>query len=508
MAQTAKLPKLKLGYSSLAYKALNALRPVIQRLKRESNDVCSSCYEVHITPILKQFATSAAIAFFRAVRGVKRGLQHTLAGLGRFLAPIGRLAVDWIILPAYRTAITAQLKFQRTVLPSRGVFLFFASNRYLFHAVLTLATIATVVMNIQARQAFAQDVGQNSLLYALATDSDVEIVQETAREEDGAAVPRDSYIVKGTLMAVPHIDFDYDDEHDPTLAALSVPGAISAPIVSDTENEASRAPRTRTETYVVKDGDTIGSIARSFNVNVGTILWSNNLTERQYIRPGDSLKIPPVSGVLVTVKKGDTIAKLAARYDGDVNEIRDMNRITDETTLALGTELVIPGGRPPAPEQTLIAIASRSREQSASRTGTAANTNTKRPADIDTEDLPSARLLWPTSGHVITQYYGWRHTGVDIDGDFSSPLYASYEGVVSAAGWNSGGYGLQVVIKHPNGMMTRYAHSSKLFVKVGDAVKRGQVIAMMGSTGRSTGSHLHFEVYVNGKRANPLAYIK
>jgi len=507
MAQTAKLSKLKKGNSCPAPKRLNARGPVIQRLKRESDGVCSSCTEVHITPILKQLATSAAIAFFRAMRSVKRGLQHTLSGLGRLLAPIGRLGVDWLILPVYRAAITSHLKFQRTVLPSRGVLLFFASNRYLFHAVLAIATIATIVMNLQARQAFAQDVGQNSLLYALATDSEVEIVQETARENEAA--PTDSYLVKGTLMAVPHIDFDYSDDQDPTLAGLSVPGAISAPIVSDAGSEASRAPRTRTETYVVKDGDTIGSIAQDFNVNVGTILWSNNLTERQYIRPGDSLKIPPVSGVLVTVKKGDTIAKLAARYGGDAEDIRDTNHIADESSLALGTELVIPGGQPPAPEQTIIAIASRSRETSSTdRTGLSVNANTKRPADVDAEALPSARLLWPTSGHVITQYYGWKHTGVDIDGDFTSPLYAAYDGVVTTAGWNSGGYGLQIIVKHPNGMMTRYAHSSKLFVKVGDAVKRGQVIAMMGSTGRSTGSHLHFEVYVNGKRGNPLAYIK
>lgn len=97
---------------------------------------------------------------------------------------------------------------------------------------------------------------------------------------------------------------------------------------------------------------------------------------------------------------------------------------------------------------------------------------------------------------------------MDIDGDLTSPLYAAADGVVEKAGWNSGGYGLQVLINHPNGMKTRYAHASKLFVKAGDEVKRGEVIAMMGSTGRSTGSHLHFEVYVNGRRQNPLTYIR
>jgi murein DD-endopeptidase MepM/ murein hydrolase activator NlpD len=108
---------------------------------------------------------------------------------------------------------------------------------------------------------------------------------------------------------------------------------------------------------------------------------------------------------------------------------------------------------------------------------------------------------------VITQYYGWRHTGLDIDGDYSSPLYAAHDGTVTTAGWNKGGYGLQVIVSG-SGVMTRYAHASKLFVTNGERVKKGQVIAMMGTTGRSTGTHLHFEVYINGSRVNPLAYIR
>jgi murein DD-endopeptidase MepM/ murein hydrolase activator NlpD len=403
------------------------------------------------------------------------------------------------------------------MLPTRGLLLFFASNRYLFHAVLAIASIATIAMNLEARQALAQDVGQNSLLYALATDSDVEIVQEVARDSNA---PRGSYLENGALMALPHVDFDYTTtDEDATLADLSVPGAIAAPTVSDTDTTSNKptAPRTKTETYLVKEGDTIGTIAQDFGVNVGTILWNNNLAERQYIRPGDSLKIPPVSGILVTVKKGDTIAKLASRYSGDDGEIREFNKIANEDSLTVGTEIMVPGGRPQATQQTIIAIKGNSKTDVGTSKnlnsfgkpdGISANVNTPKPGDEDASNVPSSKLAWPTSGHVITQYYGWQHTGVDIDGDFTSPLYAANDGVVTTAGWNTGGYGLQVMIKHANGVVTRYAHSSKLFVKVGDEVKKGQVIAMMGSTGHSTGSHLHFEVYVNGKRGNPLAYIK
>lgn len=472
--------------------------------------------EVSIPSPFKQLATTLAISLFRAIRTLKRGLQFLFAGFGRLLSPAGRTLVHGIILPLYRVAIFFHLKFQRLVYPTRSFAIFFVSNRYLFHAVLAVATVATIASNLYTRQALAQDIGQSSLLYALATDNDIEIVRETAQEH--AEPTQLSYLGNTTLSAVPHIDFDYDENERP-IASLSVPGAIQAPELPTTPTGAPKPPRTKTETYVVQEGDTIGSIAQNFNVNVGTILWNNNLTERQYIRPGDALKIPPISGILATIKKGDTLAKLADRYQGDAEEIRNFNNIQSDGSLAPGVELMVPGGRPPVPEQAFIAVQTHAREsQPSSRSSSSSpkdpskkptgSTTVAKPSDANVQNQPSSKLVWPTNGHVITQYYGWKHTGVDIDGDFTSPLYAAYDGVVEKAGWNSGGYGLQILIRHPNGMVTRYAHSSKLFVKVGDAVKRGQTIAMMGSTGRSTGSHLHFEVYVNGKRTNPLAYVK
>ncbi|MBU2565943.1 M23 family metallopeptidase, partial [Patescibacteria group bacterium] len=272
--------------------------------------------------------------------------------------------------------------------------------------------------------------------------------------------------------------------------------------------------RTGVETYVVKMGDTLGTIAQDFDIDVGTILWANNLTERQYIRPGDSLKILPVSGVLVAVKSGDTLGAIANKYGSDLEDIMKANQLTDEI-VPVGKELVLPGGEPPRIEQERIIAVSRSVSRETlkepgivNEQAPAANVAIAKPKDKVETGAGGTKLLWPTNGHVITQYYGWTHTGLDIDGDYTSPLYASEDGVVTISGWNSGGYGLQVLIEHDNGMKTRYAHASKLFVKAGDRVKRGQVIAMMGSTGRSTGSHIHYEVYVNGARVNPLLYIR
>lgn len=447
---------------------------------------------------IKQLATKTAIVFLRAIRVLKKGAERAFQYIAKYLTPVGSFFLRTFVVPIYRVIIMARLRFRRTVMPSRGFALFFVSNKYLFHVVLGAAGAATLLLNLRTGSAQAQDVGQNSLLYALATNSEIEIVQEVAREEEPTHA---MYAEPGTLVAVPHIDFDYGEEEQ--VASISIPGTISAVGQVDT-TEGPSAPRTKTEVYVVEQGDTLASIAHQFGVNVGTILYSNSLSERQYIRPGDSLKIPPVSGVLVAIKKGDTISKLAKKYEGSEAEIRDFNMIQDETSLAIGTEIMIPNGKIPQPEQTFLAVSGRSQEPTAS----ANIKSTKKPANADTGSLAKTKLLWPTTGHAITQYYGWRHTGLDIDGNLTSPLYAAYDGVVTTAGWNSGGYGLQILIKHPNGVVTRYAHSSKLFVKIGDQVTRGQVIAMMGSTGRSTGSHLHFEVYMNGKRVNPLGYIR
>lgn len=125
---------------------------------------------------------------------------------------------------------------------------------------------------------------------------------------------------------------------------------------------------------------------------------------------------------------------------------------------------------------------------------------------------PNMPSIWPTTG-VVTSPYGLRwggsdfHPGMDIANDLGTPIVATADGVVEYAGWNSGGYGNMVDINHGNGIMTRYGHATQVVVSAGQAVKRGQVIAYMGSTGFSTGPHVHYEVHVNGQRVNPISYL-
>ena len=186
---------------------------------------------------------------FRGARGLKHGLQAVFIGFGKLLSPVGHLLFRLTILPVYRLAVLIRLKIHK-LLPGRGLALFFVSNRYLFHAVLGITTLITIIFNLSTRQAFAQDAGQGSLLYALATGSEIEIVNEEA-PINGVA-KNTNYLGNEALMAIPHVDFDYD-EQDKEFAILTVPGAISAPPALSTGQGTPRAPRTKTETYVVKE---------------------------------------------------------------------------------------------------------------------------------------------------------------------------------------------------------------------------------------------------------------
>ncbi|MFA6369395.1 M23 family metallopeptidase [Candidatus Falkowbacteria bacterium] len=249
--------------------------------------------------------------------------------------------------------------------------------------------------------------------------------------------------------------------------------------------------------YTVQTGDTISSIANRFRLSVNTVLWANNLGAYSLIRPGDTLSILPVSGVTYTAKRGDTVNLIASRYGVEETDIFKYNDL--ENGLKAGQELIIPGGR-----KITTAVASTPSRQTSSGSVSSVIEKLVNPAKAEDSDTIMA---WPTEGSRITQYYSWRHTGLDIANKTGTPLYAAEAGTVEVSGWNNG-YGYNVVVNHGGGKKTRYAHASKLYVKIGDKVERGEQIAAMGSTGWSTGPHIHFEVIVNGVRQNPLNYIR
>ena len=237
-------------------------------------------------------------------------------------------------------------------------------------------------------------------------------------------------------------------------------------------------------TYVVKEGDVPSVIASSYGISLDTLLWANNLKDGDYIRPGDKLTILPVSGVQYKIQRGDTLADIASRFKGDANKILAFNNLKSADALVQGQNLVIPDGQMPVIERKSQSLFT--------------------PAYADSSSLKNlgGYFIAPTHGHISQGLHP--HNAVDIADSCGTPVYAAAAGKVLIAdgtGWN-GGYGNYVLIQHPNGVETRYAHATRLVVKSGQEVAQGQLIMYMGETGHATGCHVHFEVL--GAR-NPFA---
>jgi len=298
------------------------------------------------------------------------------------------------------------------------------------------------------------------------------------------------FIIAGTIVGGPVIA-QYYPTVQPDSYASDVETTTSASVVSSenvvTTTELSDKPRFEIVDYEVAKGDTLGGIADKFGISVDTIKWANSLKTEKLI-PGQMLRIPPVTGIVHKVTPGDTIYSLAKKYKSDAQKIVNFpaNDFSDLDTFALniGQTLFIPDGvmpeaapvYKPAPVPQFIAGA-------------------------------GGKFMWPASGS-ITQYPVSYHMAVDIANPAAPPIVAGDAGVVSYAGCLRYGYGCHIIINHADGYQTLYAHMSSFNVSAGQSVGRGQVIGRMGSTGRSTGIHVHFEVRRNGVLLNPLSFLK
>ncbi len=285
-----------------------------------------------------------------------------------------------------------------------------------------------------------------------------------------------SQSVATALMAV-----NSPNPHAPTSdGSVSIVGGTS--LLADAQNASDSKvifpSSDQISLYVVHKGDTLSEIAIMFGVTKNTIIWANDLQGKP-ITVGQKLVILPISGVQHLVKKGDTLQSIAKQYKADLDEILQFNDLSKNSKLAVGDEIVIPDG-----EVTVI-----------TPIRTSANSGKSVMGRASVYPVYDGYYMRPIIGGLKTQgIHGYN--GVDLASSYGANILASAEGdviIAKGSGWN-GGYGKYVVISHPNGTQTLYSHMSAVNVSSGDHVEQGQIIGKMGSTGKSTGVHLHFEI--------------
>jgi len=247
--------------------------------------------------------------------------------------------------------------------------------------------------------------------------------------------------------------------------------------------------------YRVVEGDTVSGIAQKFGVTVDTIIWENNLKSVDAIKPRQILRILPITGVRHRVKRGESIYSIAKYYSVDAQNMVDypFNSFSNDETFAInaGQELMVPDAI--KPKEIII--------------------DTGRYIVRSVAPIPGVvgegNFMWPTSGR-ITQRFSWYHQAVDIASKDGPNILAAQGGSVVTAGWGGGGYGNFVVIDHGNGYQTLYSHmlNNSIVVTPGQRVSQGQKIGVMGSTGRSTGPHLHFEIRTAKGKLDPLSVLR
>lgn len=270
------------------------------------------------------------------------------------------------------------------------------------------------------------------------------------------------------------------------------------------KTESPLRPRVDVLRYTVQRGDSVFGIAKRFDLKPESILWGNYDTlndDPDMLQPGLDLNILPVDGVLYLWKPGDTLDSVAAMFEVDPREIVDWpgNAVDPvDPQIHDGAVLVVPGGKREF-RQWLVPIIARGNAGVGAAFGSGGCSS-----DFSGGAVGSGAFIWPSANHFLSGNDYWSgHLAIDIAAGQGALLWASDSGAVVYAGWSGGGYGNMVMIDHGDGYQTLYAHMSAITVACGQSIGQGQTIGYSGSTGNSTGAHLHFEVRSNGGFINP-----
>ncbi|MCX6780561.1 MAG: M23 family metallopeptidase [Candidatus Magasanikbacteria bacterium] len=475
---------------------------------------------------MKRHLYKFLLSTVRALVSLKRLFVWFGRGIGRFFGVVTRPAIPLVIAPLYQLSRRHWRRYleissnpwerRRVIVTSRLGLIFFT----------TVITLLITYGSVRASSQPGVIPGSKSFLLAHLSSSSSDVDWQAATD-DGLSTDTVTEQIPTTIY------------HNGGAIAYVFPysGAVGrAPAsISDQTSDQMQIPPKQTQPiqrYAVQRGDTLARIAKKFNLKIATLLWANNLVANSVLRPGDTITVPSVDGVVYAVKSGGTVKNIATVFKVDAKIIAAANNVSVNTSLKKGQLIVVPGAQPltlpkpvatpsPAPEPApvpdeapQVADATPADQPAASSDQSDVPTDVEPPPQTTTEVIkrpplaPGEKLLWPTRNHSVTQYFSAGHPGDDINGDYTDPVYAADDGTVVFSGWNNGGYGNMILIDHGNGMQTRYGHNSKVFVHVGQQVSRGETISMVGTTGRSTGTHLHFEVIIGGRHVNPLKYIR
>ena len=266
---------------------------------------------------------------------------------------------------------------------------------------------------------------------------------------------------------------------EPVRTAVDLPLELRPRPQRETQAPERRAPvdPTTVRFHTVRTGDSLWSISRAYGVNLSILMENNQISRGRILRPGQTLAVTNSKGVYYKVQRGQTLASVCQDFGVSLGDVAAANQVTDVRAVQSGAMVFLPGAR-----------ARRS----------------------------SVFFLWPLQGR-LSSTYGWRrnplggwgkdhHDGIDVAAPIGRPIAAAKDGTVVWAAYQ-GGYGRCIEIDHGDGYKTVYGHASKLLVRKGAEVKQGDTIALVGTSGRSTGPHLHFEIRRNGKPLDPLAVL-
>ncbi len=334
------------------------------------------------------------------------------------------------------------------------------------------------------------------------------IVHATAITPEPTPTATPTQAVMPADLATP----SFTTENEPN-GLVRLPEVIATFEVSATSS-AEVEERTDYITYIVKEGDTIFDIAEKYGLMPETILWTNWYILGEMpdaIYPGNEVLVPPDDGAMYMWFTGDGLNGVSSYFSVTPEDIvnyplnnLDINTLGDWSlpNIAAGTMLFVPGGTRPNTSW----IPARGEELSGnSYLGPGACSG------ILYGNIGTGTFTWPTTAHYLSgyDYNPPVHNGLDFDGDFGSPIYAADSGVIIYSGWSDRGYGNLIVIDHDGGWQTYYGHLlDNSLLPCGSNVVKGELIASMGSTGNSTGPHLHFELRLSGAAVNPWSYLQ